>query len=329
MSLCHSVVKLMRLIATAAVFAYFSSFAAAQSVPASDKLGVPGPIVFEGIEYRLAWTSQPSAGYVKQEYIPVGERLDSYASMIILERAGGTDVETAVAGQLEMLAKRKESDPLLRVDLQEPSENGQVLLDFMLSDSSTSTLIVEWNAYRYFPVSMSDGTRGVALFAISRRGYGKAARDFFTDLTNTRMDTIQALRVYDLRALSGTQAAQGGKQVDPSASNPSPGAFATVLKPGMSYAEFRAAALNAGWTPHVEPECRANVYGRNGGPDDGTNICTQLPELEACSGDGHCSMVFEDGGSGKRMGVTTYGDYLKWNVPGEESELAVLDWNYK
>lgn len=329
MFLRHSATKVARLIAAAAIVAYSSSFAAAQSAPAPDRLGVPGPIIFEGIEYELAWTSQPSEGYVKQEYLPAGERPDSYSRMIILERAGGTDVERAVAAQMEMLAKRRESDPLLRVDLQEPPENGQVLLDFMLSDSSTSTLIVEWNAYRYFPVSMNDGTRGVALLAISRRGYGKAARGFFTDLTNTRMNTIQTLRGYDLRTLSRAQTAQGGGQRGSSASNASPGAFATVVKPGMSYVEFRAAALSAGWTPHVEPECRANVYGRDGGPDDGTNICTQLPELEACSGDGHCSMVFEDSGSGKRMGVTTYGDYLKWNIPGEEPELAVLEWNYK
>lgn len=329
MSLCQSVTKVVRLIAVAAVVACSSSFAAAQSAPPSDRLGVPGPIVFEGTEYRLAWSSQPSGMYIKQEYLPAGEQVDSYSRMIILERAGGTDVEKAVAAQLDMLGKRKEGDPLLKLDQHEPPENGQVLLDFMLSDSSTSTLIVEWNAYRYFPVSMNDGTRGVALFAISRRGYGKAARDFFTDLTNTRMNTIQALRSYDLRALSGPQMAQGGAQGEPSASNAKPGIFATVLKPGMSYVEFRAAATNAGWTPRVEPECRANVYGRDGGPDDGTNICTQLPELEACSGDGHCSMVFEDSGSGKRMGVTTYGDYLKWNVPGEEAELAVLEWNYK
>ena len=328
MSLCHSVTKAMRLMVIAAVVACSSSFAA-QSAPASDKLGVPGPIVFEGIEYRLAWSSQPSAGYIKQEYLPAGERPNSYSRMIILERVGGTDVEGAVAAQLKTLAKRKESDPLLRMDLQKPSENGQVLLDFMLSDSSTNTLIVEWNAYRYFPVSMNDGTRGVALFAISRRGYGKAARDFFTDLTKTRMAAIQALRGYDLRALSGARTAQCGDKVAPSASNVSCGAFATVLKPGMSYVEFRAAALSAGWKPHVEPECRANVYGRDGGPNDGTNICTQLPELEACSGDGHCSMVFENSGSSKRMGVTTYGDYLKWNVPGEESALAVREWNYK
>src|SRR5690606_31522441 len=35
-----------------------------------ERLGVPGPVVFQGTAFALAWSSNPSAGYFKQEYLP-------------------------------------------------------------------------------------------------------------------------------------------------------------------------------------------------------------------------------------------------------------------
>ena len=33
----------------------------------TDVLGIPGPIDFEGDAYRLVWSAQPTATYIKQE----------------------------------------------------------------------------------------------------------------------------------------------------------------------------------------------------------------------------------------------------------------------
>lgn len=107
------------------------------------------------------------------------------------------------------------------------------------------------------------------------------------------------------------------------------GTLDQVVKGKKNYAQFRKAVLGAKWTPLVDPQCQANVYGRDGGPKDASNICTQLPEIEACSGDGHCSMNFEHKPSGKKIRVVTYGDYTRWNRSGEEDDLAVSEWSYQ
>jgi len=102
-----------------------------------------------------------------------------------------------------------------------------------------------------------------------------------------------------------------------------------IVHEQMNYLEFRTAILGANWTPLVDPLCARNVYGRSGGPQDDTNICRQLPELESCSGDGYCSMYFVHEPSDRKVQVVTYGDYTRWELPGGQSDLAVMEWSYQ
>lgn len=99
------------------------------------------------------------------------------------------------------------------------------------------------------------------------------------------------------------------------------------LKKGAAYAPTRKALLAQGWRPLPDPECQSNVYGGGTPPED--NICKQLPEIEACSGDGYCNMYFQDAAGRRKLMITTYGEYGRWNRPGEEDALAVTSWSYE
>lgn len=97
-------------------------------------------------------------------------------------------------------------------------------------------------------------------------------------------------------------------------------AFLSSLSEGMAYADLRRAVTSAGWQPLRDLSCWENVGGE-------AAVCDALPEVESCSGDGACLMRFADPGTGRRLQVTTYGPYERWNVPGEESALAVRSWD--
>jgi hypothetical protein len=170
----------------------------AQAQPAKDMLGVPGPISFQGTQFDLAWTANPSAGYFKQEYLPAGQRLESFDQMFIIEASTSATPQGAVSAQVDMLEKRKGSDPVANYAILRNDATGEIILDFLMSDSSTGTVIVEWNAYRY---ARLDGTGGVALYAISRRGYGDKAQDFLVGLKQNRPPAINALAAFDTPAL--------------------------------------------------------------------------------------------------------------------------------
>jgi len=166
--------------------------AALPSAAQSDMLGVPGPISFEGEDYALTWTSQPSNSYLKQEYVPDGQGVETYEDLILVEAVTGamTPMEAAAA-QVQSLEARKGSDPVLNYDVIRNEATGEVLLDFLISDLSANPIIVEWNAYRYQPLPDGDG---VVLMGISRRGYDEAgATSFMSGLGAMRSEAIRAL----------------------------------------------------------------------------------------------------------------------------------------
>lgn len=174
---------------------------AAPALAQSDQLGVPGPISFEDRAYELAWTAQPSDNYFKQEYVPEGQSVETYSEMILVEAvAGAITPMQAAALQVQSLEARRGSDPVFNYDIIQNEATGEVLLDFLVSDLAADPVVIEWNAYRYVPLAEGEG---VALFAVSRRGYGEeGARSFMGGLGAMRSAAIKALSAQDLPAIA-------------------------------------------------------------------------------------------------------------------------------
>jgi hypothetical protein len=102
-------------------------------------------------------------------------------------------------------------------------------------------------------------------------------------------------------------------------SGPSAHFLESQLTKGMAYADLRKTALTNGWVPLASPNCKTNVGGT-------ALVCDQIPEVNACSGDGYCLMFFKHVNSGKRLSVTTYGPSDDWQTSGETSKLRVKHW---
>jgi len=124
-----------------------------------------------------------------------------------------------------------------------------------------------------------------------------------------------------------TPAADAAAAAPPAAAQPATPpaeAAAPAVESGFSkempYADLRKRLTDAGWLPLRDPMCWENVGGE-------ARVCGELPEVESCSGDGHCVMHFANADQGKRMRVTTYGPSERWNVPGEEAAFAVKSWD--
>lgn len=171
---------------------------AATALPATaqtDAIGAPGPIVFEEVEFALAWTSNPSETYFKQEYVPAGQTVERFEDMFMIDvLTNGTSPEAAAAAMVQSLDQRKGSDPVVNYDVIRNDQTGEIILDFLLSDSSSGTMIVEWNAYRYAPLD-----KGLVLYAISRRGYGEdGARALLAGLKERRQSAINTLAQMDV-----------------------------------------------------------------------------------------------------------------------------------
>lgn len=155
-----------------------------------DALGIPGPLAFEDTSYEFAWANSDGKGFYIQEYVPAGQKVETYTDMFLIQLIGSAPSPEAMAtAMVKELDARKGTDPVVNHQIIRNANTGEVLLDFLISDTSANPIVVEWNAYRY--VSLEAGT---ALFAISRRAYGNdGATAFLSGLKQWRPATIGAL----------------------------------------------------------------------------------------------------------------------------------------
>ena len=183
--------------ATALLF----SASAAVAENAAERLSVPGPISFHGESFVLSWASHPYPHYYKQEYLPAGQSSERYTAMLMLDaNLADGDVRAAAAATVDMLQKRKASDPLVNFAEIENPKTGEIILDFIMSSPDGD--IVEWNAYRYAPWTGAGDKAGVILFGISRRAYGDDATAFLARLKVARPGDIEALAAASVPAVA-------------------------------------------------------------------------------------------------------------------------------
>jgi hypothetical protein len=167
---------------------------------AVDRLSLPGSIEFNGESYRLSWSSHPTSHYYKQEYLPPGQTGERFQRMVLIEATvRGVDVNGAVAAQVNMLNKRKSTDPTVNFAVAKNPKNGEIILDFVLgAQDPKGEDVVEWNAYRYAALRGKGGESGVLLFGISQRAYGDDTTNFLRRLKSARPAEVNALATYPL-----------------------------------------------------------------------------------------------------------------------------------
>ena len=170
-----------------------------QSKQPSDYFSVPGPIVFEQNSYNLNWSSHPSATYYKQEYIKKGEIAEAFKTMLMLEvLTEGVDAKTAVANKLAELKQMKASNPLVQYSELNNPNSGEYMIEFVLTANAPdgTVSIAERNVYRYKSYVGKSGKKGVALFAVSNRAYGKDVTAFFASLKSNQSILVTKVKSF-------------------------------------------------------------------------------------------------------------------------------------
>jgi len=181
---------------------FFSAVSYAQK--ATDKLNVPGPITVAGKAHVLSWASNPSAGFYKQEYIPAGDDVNKFRSMVLLDvSVGNFQLKDIVSAKIAELKKMKETNPLVNYEIFQ--KNGEYLLDFLLSANAAdgkTVDIVERNIYRYKIFTDRSGKKGILLFGVSVRSYGNDIDNFLKALKTGKATLLNEIAQYNIPAVS-------------------------------------------------------------------------------------------------------------------------------
>ena len=166
----------------------------------TDNLNVPGPILFNKTSYNLVWSSHPEEKFYKQEYIPKGDSLTKFKTMVLLDFINGkAKLKDVVAAKIAELKKLKENNPVVNYEMFE--NDGEYMIDFLLSENTPNGKListVERNVYRYKTYKDKSGNKGVVLFGISTRSYGNDIDKFFADLKSNRYDLINQVGMFSI-----------------------------------------------------------------------------------------------------------------------------------
>jgi hypothetical protein len=164
-----------------------------------DRLGVKGPLKFGDNEFSIEWTNKPNDTYYIQEYLPDGQKIESFKEMLTIQLFN-TDikVEDAVKQKVQELNLRKKTDPVCNYLVNENPVTNEYLVDFLLSDIKDDRVqTVEFNVYRYKQITIGD-RQAILVYSYSRRSYGNKATSFLKSLKNDRLIYLKQMTSTEL-----------------------------------------------------------------------------------------------------------------------------------
>ena len=170
-------------------------------------LSIPGPIAVQNQVYQLAWSSHPDASLYKHEYLTTGDQFPNYKSLITVDFVvTPSTVSQAVSTKIRQLAEIKKTNPIVNYELMENKTTGEVIIDCLIGQTAADerNSIIERDIYRYKSVSAKSGQRGILLFAVSVRKYGKAIDPFLATLKATKRDLVNEVAKLSMPTVSLT-----------------------------------------------------------------------------------------------------------------------------
>ncbi|USQ78946.1 hypothetical protein [Ornithinimicrobium faecis] len=166
---------------------------------ANDLLGVPGPIVFQGVPHELHWIEFGQLGWIPevgevpiQMYLPAGQDLESYTWQFSIRMLPLTPPREVMMARGRSLDARSEIDPIVNYQaIWDEGRDDDICMDYLVSHPSGTAF--EWTAERWVP-----WRHLTACYVVSRRAYGEGARSFLEGLSTHRPAAIAALREMSL-----------------------------------------------------------------------------------------------------------------------------------
>lgn len=164
-----------------------------------DYLKIPGPLQVDTTTFHLAWSLNPSPNYIKQEYLPEGQSLEKFHSMVTIDFVKGNyTAEEVIKTKVNELDALKKSNPNVNYKVYE--KENEFILDFLLSQNSPDgekILIIERNVYRYHTIQ-AKGKEGLLVFCVSERAYEDSIANFFENLKANQMNLVNSVGALQL-----------------------------------------------------------------------------------------------------------------------------------
>lgn len=178
-----------------AISILFFSFTTVTTNRVVDRIGIKGPLKFAKTDYKLVWTAKPNDNYFVQEYLPEGEKLESFNQMLTIHLFN-MDIKTkdAVGQKVKELIERKKTDPVCNYQITESPDGKEYIVDFLLGESKEDKMtIVEFNVYRFKQIEITKKNKAIIVYAFSKRSYGDNITPFLKSLKDDRIQYLNEM----------------------------------------------------------------------------------------------------------------------------------------
>ena len=181
----------------AALVNFLAAPSAAQDVDAvaPGKLAAAEMISFDGHKLALAWEANNN-GERTREYLPEGQKLDSWTILASIREYPNLNDHHAVVGNL--VRQLKKQNPPAPVGLIENPTTGDVIVDFVVWPEDGA--FVEFNIFKYG----KNEAGGIVAQQYALRAYGDKAEDFLRGLKPLRERLISEMAAGGLKSAQAT-----------------------------------------------------------------------------------------------------------------------------
>lgn len=171
-------------------------------------LGIQSPVSFQSKAFQLVWSSHPDASLYKQEYLQSGDAFPNYKSMIMIDFViTASTVDQAINMKIRELEQLKLSNHDVNFEIISNAATGEKIIDCLIGQTAADerNSLVERDIYRFKSVKAKSGEKGVFLFAVSTRKYGRDIKPFLTKLKTERPILIKEIAGITLPVLNIAQ----------------------------------------------------------------------------------------------------------------------------
>ena len=171
--------------------------------PIVERLGVKGPIIFDGISYELVWTNTRDGNFYIQEYIPRGQKLETYTQMITLSLLRKeTPLSVVTLERMNQLEARKKSHALCQYSLIESPDSKEYILDFITSETDGNGIkTVSFTISRYQEIEIHNKPALLQL-AYTQRATGDGVEGMLRSVAANRAHLVSAMAETAMPTLS-------------------------------------------------------------------------------------------------------------------------------
>ena len=157
-------------------FVITASFSIRAQNNTMERLGIPGPISFDGTKYNFLRALNQNEGSYYQEYVPDKETTDNYNQMLIYKLFfSDWSVREFAENKMHQIEQFKNTDSISTSRMFHNADSSEWIVDYFLGEYTNDKKLsgVDYYIYRYKKIKLGYDSNAILAFVYNRHSNGK------------------------------------------------------------------------------------------------------------------------------------------------------------